>query len=305
MENTEKVFGSFKAQAANSAVTGVKKNDVFMIPPTSLLEEEGFNERDYTDPDVEAQIEAFAQAYQQGQFVPPLVVRIDATTGEFFIVDGHQRRRGALRAIERGTPIEHLVCVPFRGNNVDRVVCMLTSSEGLKLKPLGVARGYLRLLRLGQSVSEIAKGVGRTSQHVESMLVLAEANADVQGLVNSGAVSATTAIETVREHGEKAGDLLAKKLAEAKAQGKTKVKPSAIKQWAPPRKHAVAIYSSVGTLVKQLRLQQRPLFEKLKSDDGQALEDLKGQTVQVDAITLAQLLDAYEHAQALEAKTKD
>ena len=62
--SSEKVFTSFKALAANREMTGVSKDDVFKVPLDMLLEEPGFNPRDYNDPDVEAQVEAFAQAYE-------------------------------------------------------------------------------------------------------------------------------------------------------------------------------------------------------------------------------------------------
>lgn len=292
--STQKVFGSFKAQAANSAETGVKKDDVFKIPPSKLLEEPGFNERDYDDPEVREQIESFAASYAAGAFVPPVVVRIDSASGHFYVVDGHQRRRGALLAIERGTPIEHLVCVPFRGNNIDRVVCQVTSSQGLKLKPVGVAWNYLKLLRFGQSVADIAKSVGRSAPHIQDMLVLAEANADVQNLVNEGAVSATTAIETVRKHGEKAGELLASKLKESQSQGKTKIKPSAIKEWVPPRKVATKIYGSLSEVC-----------ESVKDELGDLMADPKaceGVKIPVDALKLRELVRAYESAEAVKER---
>lgn len=296
----EKVFGSFKAQAANSADTGVKKDDVFKVPVDKLLEEPGFNARDYDDPDVQAQIEIFAQAYANGQHVPPITVRIDPQSGQFYLVDGHQRTRGAKLAISRGAQIVHLVCVPFRGNNVDRVYCMVNSSNGLKLKPVAIARSYLRLINMGQTAADIAKGVQQKVPHVEAMLVLAEANADVQALVDKGAVSATTAIEVVRTHGEKAGELLAQKFSEAKAKGKTKVKPSSLKAWVPPRKMVTSIYSTIEPLCNAL-VNDPAVSEVLASKDITD-ESLEGKTVAVDAKMLRKLILTFGEAEALRLK---
>lgn len=293
---SEKIHGSFKALAGNSQETGVKKTDLYKVPPEKLVEEPGFNERDYNDPDVQAQIEAFAQAYAAGRYVPPLAVRIDSATGDIILVDGHQRRRGALLAIERGTTITHLECLPFRGNDADRVVCMLTSSEGLKLKPVGIARGYLRLLRMGLDVSEIARSVAKTAQHVESMLVLAEANTDVQALVNQGAVSATMAIEVVRKHGDRAGEVLGSKLKEANARGQTKVKPSAIKEWAPPRALATKLYHSVGSALGQIT-QSSEVKQLLADLDTDGAESVAGKTVTVDAGALVELMRLFKEAE--------
>ena len=95
----QKIYGSFKAKAAHGEETGVKKNDIFGILAIQLLEEEGFNERDFNDPEVIAKVEEFAKAYTNGQPVPPWMVRIDSATGNFYIVEGHTRVRGAKLAI--------------------------------------------------------------------------------------------------------------------------------------------------------------------------------------------------------------
>jgi hypothetical protein len=293
----EKLATSFKALAANSAESGVKKTDLYRIPPEKIQEEPGFNARDYSDPDVVAQIEAFADAYGDGRYIPPLIVRIDGVTGDIFVVEGHLRRRGALLAIERGAPLAHLDCTPFRGNDTDRVTVMLTSAQGLPLKPLGIAESYLRLQRMGLNLSEIAKRINRTAAHVESLLLLATANSDVQSMVRNGEVAASTAIEAVRKHGERAGAFLGKKLQEAKSQGKTSVKASAIKEWSPPRKQAISIYKAASELAKAI-----------DADYHDALLEENHGKVLVDASVIAELLKAFHETENLRLKknqTKD
>ena len=68
MTSTEKLATSFKALAANSAETNVKKTDLYRIPPDKLQEEECFNARDYDDAEVIEQIESFADAYSNGRY---------------------------------------------------------------------------------------------------------------------------------------------------------------------------------------------------------------------------------------------
>lgn len=298
---SKKVLGSFKALAANSEETGVKKTDLYKIPPDKIMEESGFNERDYDDPDVKAQIETFAKAYAQGQYVPPLIVRVDQATGTIFLVDGHQRRRGALLAIERGTAISHLECLSFRGNDADRVLCMLNSSEGLKLKPVGIARGYLRLMRMGLDVEEIAKSVSKTTNHVEAMLNLAEASRKVQEMVNQGLVSATTAIEVIKKHGDAAESELQEQLDKAQSAGKSKVTSSTMKEWAPSRKQSVALYQGAQKLVSGLKANPKTavIFEKL----GKINEvDLEGEKVEVDASFLIELMSVFSKLEAAQNK---
>lgn len=198
---------SLKAMAADPSDSQVKKTDLWKVDPRRLTEIDGFNLRDYDDPDVIAQIEAFADAYANGRYVPPLIVWVD-DQGNISPVEGHLRRRGAMLCIERGHDLPFVECVNFKGNDAERVEVMLRSADGLQLKPLNTAFGYLRLHRKNYSNAEIAAKVGRTVARVEQLLLLANANSDVHALVKDGRVSADGAIEAVRLHGEGAGEYL-------------------------------------------------------------------------------------------------
>lgn len=305
MSNVEnKVLGSFKSQAAHGAETGVKKTDMFRVPPQDLLEEEGFNQRDYTTPECVAQIEGFAKAYEAGEFVPPLVVRIDATSGEKFIVEGHQRKRGAMLAISRGFELTHLDCLPFRGNDVDRLVVQARSERGLKLTALGLSNIYLKLHRKGMTNSEISVRMDVSVTQVESMLTLATAPSDVQALVKAGSVAASVAIDAVRKYGEKAGHKLAEKLDEAKARGKTTVKASAVKEWAPPRKVSQSLYTAIDPVYQALA-KDDGLKKFLKKGDDIDPAELEGMTVTIDAASVLALCRNFQVAEQLMRKHAD
>lgn len=298
--SNDKLITSFKALA--SADVGVKKTDLFRIPPLLIQEEEGFNARDYSDPEVIAQIESFASAYENGAFVPPLIVRMDPTTGIVYAVEGHLRRRGALLALERGVELTHLDVVVFRGNDVDRMALMLTSAQGLPLKPLMIANRYLKMTRLGLDAPEIAKRVSRSQNYVEGMLLLATANSDVHKLVTEGSVKATTAIEAVRKYGEGAGKILAEKLDEVQKTGKTTVPASAIKPWMPPRAAVERIYGSLQPMLKSFKSDSLTMIDLL--DENRA-DQLEGKVVTVGATELANLLKAYSHAESIKEKRKE
>ena len=81
MSNVDpKVLTSFKAQAAHGAETGVKKTDMFRVPPQDLYEEEGFNQRDYNSPECVAQIEGFAKAYAASEQTTMFITHARTTT---------------------------------------------------------------------------------------------------------------------------------------------------------------------------------------------------------------------------------
>lgn len=280
---------TLKVLAEDAGIAGVKKTTIFKVDPRLLEEEEGFNLRDYSDPEVIDHIEGFADSYSNGRYVPPLVVRT-SDDGRIIPIEGHCRRRGAMLAIERGAELLFVDCVPFKGNDVERVEVMLRSAEGLKLKPLAIALGYLRLNRMGHQNTEIAKRMRKTASHVEQMLLLANANHDVQQLVREGKVSAYAAIEAIRQHREKAGEFLSGKLGEATERGKSAVTRGAVKEWAPPRKIVTSVIGSIDLVVSKLDKTARRQLAEFESFEP---EQLKGKRIEVDAESFLELVKAH------------
>lgn len=287
---------SLKSLAEDKSVEGVNKTTYFKVDPRLLREEDGFNLRDYDDPEVIEHIEGFADSYTHGRYVPPLVVRTDSE-GNILVIEGHCRRRGALLAIERGAELVSVDTVPFKGNDVERVEVMLRSAEGLKLKPLAVALGYLRLNRMGHSNGEIATRMRKTASHVEQMLLLANADHDVHKLVREGKVAAYAAIEAIRVHREKAGEFLLGKLEEATGRGKTAVTRGAVKGWTPPRKIVTSVIGSVETVVTKLDKGTRRMLAEF---EGLEPAQLEGKKIEVDAASFLELVKA--HGAVAEAK---
>lgn len=282
---------SLKMMAENQGIEGVKKNTIFKVDPRLIAEEENFNLRNYSDPEVIAHIEAFADSYSQGNFVPPLVVRV-TDDGQIYPVEGHCRRRGVMLAIQRGADIPFVDCIQYRGNDAERVELMLRSAEGLRLKPLEMGLGFLRLIRMGHdSKSIVSKMSGKiTANRVEQLVKLAEANHDVHQLVRQGDVSADVAIEAVREHGEKAGPFLIQQLAKAQAAGRKAVTKAVIDGPKIPPRVVTSYVSSTRDAFNAMSAQTRNKLAELMTMDESLLES---KTVGVDATVMVKLLRAY------------
>jgi len=122
-----------------------------------------------------------------------------------------------------GKPVEWIKITPFTGNDAERIARIATSNSQLPLTPLELASVYRELRALNWSNDDIARRVGRGRDHVDRILALADANTDVQQMVARGAVSPTVAVKRVKQHGEKAGEVLAGELEQAKAEGKARV----------------------------------------------------------------------------------
>lgn len=290
---------SLKALAANKDDPDVKKTDLFRVNPRRLLLREDWNLRDYKDPDVVDQIEAFADSYENGRYVPPLIVAM--VNGQPAVVEGHLRTHGALLSITRGTDVPFVDCVPFRGNDNEQIEVMLRSADGLKLKPLAIADGYLRLHRRNYTNEQIAETMRKTPARVEQLLLLAQADHDVRELVRSGKVAADVAIEALREHKNRAGQYLSEKFVEAQSQGKSKVTRSMTRGLSLPPKVLGSVVSSLEAVVSQVlndRATSRLMAQYQSMDPGQ----LKGKRIEVDVAALLELVRAQHAVDELKAK---
>ena len=265
----------------------VKRADAMKVRLEDLHEEPGFNLRAEGE-DLEVSIDALAEFIADGGQIPPLEVRPRADGG-VWIVDGHRRRRAMLKLDAAGRLVRDpagefwVHVVPFTGNDAERVARVITSQEGRKLEPLELAAGYKRLAAFGWSADQIAKKVGKTRQHVDQMLILADAPSAVHAMVKEGAVSAAVAVETVRKHGEESADVLDGELQKAKAAGKAKVTAGTMKGPALPR-------AILDDLVQQAEKfsARLPVEGRVKLDQFHRGEITEG-TVEVDVETLLHL----------------
>lgn len=237
----------------------VRRADAMKVQLEDLHEESGFNLRIEGEA-LEASIDALAEFIASGGQIPALEVRPRAEGG-VWIVDGHRRRRALIKLDKAGrlprTPnkdnpeiLEAWVAVTaFEGSDADRVARIISSQENEKLSPLELAEGYKRLKAFGWTVDQIAKKVGKTRQHVEQVVTVGNANTDVQNLVAAGQVSATTAAQVVRVHGDDAGKVLGAELEKAQAKGKAKVTAGTMRGPSISRPKLEAVHAAAVALL--------------------------------------------------------
>lgn len=264
-----------------------------------IHEQPGFNLREEGE-DLEESVRSLAEYIAAGGTYPPIEIRI-REEGGVWVVDGHRRRRAVLRAIEMGAPLQDkagdvwMNVTAFEGNDVDRAARLLTSNESKTLTDLERANGYKRLASFGLSPSDIAAKVGRSRPHVEQLLMLANANKDVQDLVRGGKVSATSAIETVRKHGEKAGQELGEKVA---ANGGGRVTEGMLKPKALPKTVLAEMEASILYVASSLNRTQRKALALAEKNPEQHAND----PVEIPAGTLLEILNAFNAIEAARLK---
>lgn len=104
----------------------------------------------------------------------------------------------------------------------DLTVGLVISNSGKPLTPYEVGLVCKRLVGYGWEEKQIGKKLCMTTQRVNDLLDLVGAPKAVRDLVADGTVSATQAINTIKQHGPEAGAKLQAGAAIAKAKGKKK-----------------------------------------------------------------------------------
>ncbi|MGP2977723.1 chromosome partitioning protein ParB [Serratia nevei] len=196
---------------------------------------EGFNRR----VDNERYREANEKLYQymlKGGKIPNLEV-VPRDEGGVWVVEGHRRTLTCHRLRDEASkPVEWIKIEPFEGNDVDRIARIRTSNEQLPLTDYEEALLVRDLQNLNLHADKIAEVLHIPRYKVDNALVLLSANYDVHQLVEEGEVDIPLAVQRIKKHGEKAGQVLQNDAEKAKKKGKTKAtKSTAIPQFSATR----------------------------------------------------------------------
>ncbi|MFM0608696.1 hypothetical protein PQR05_29620 [Paraburkholderia sediminicola] len=245
MKIRETDLGSLKkAKESGRDDIDLTKVVIYGVHPSDLEIEPGWNERDLTTERARAHIESIKETLRNGGTIPPLKVRVSGK--HVYVRDGHCRLTSVRELIEEGLDIRRVMVEEAKGNDADDVAMMVTSSQGLMLTRLEQGRAAKRLVNFGWTPKEVAARVGQSTTYIEQNLMLANANSDVHLLLQSGSVPPKVALDAIRQHGDKAGAVLADRLLKANANGKTKLTQSAIVGRALPRRVAKQVTEAVA-----------------------------------------------------------
>ena len=206
---------------------GAGSSDLWKVPMDQLHILEGFNVRTHGE-EHRAHIAALTESILQNGFYAnhPLAGYVAEKNGKqiIFLTDGHCRLEAAAEAVRLGAEIKALpVVVSPKGTSVeDLTVGLVTNNSGHPLTQYEIGIVCKRLVGFGWDEKEIGKRLGMPASRIRDLLDLVGAPASVRDAVADGAVSATQAISTIKQHGAKAGEVLQAGIAQAKAKGKKK-----------------------------------------------------------------------------------
>jgi ParB family chromosome partitioning protein len=217
---TTRRYPSLKAASEdkdNAAIT--KSVTTFLADPREIVVEDGFNGR----PINPVHVAKLKLARHNGAKMPPCV--IEMVNNRMVMRDGHHRLYDVMEDIRDGIDIKGIQVIEFKGNDAQRIMLMIGSQGGLPMSPLELGVQYAKLRDgCGWTFKQIADGAGMSEQHVRDCVAFTqEANSDVQAAVARGEIKGTTARQLVKQHGDKAGEVIAAALVTAKMSGRDHV----------------------------------------------------------------------------------
>jgi len=202
----------------------VKKVDGFRARLDDIKIVDGFNVRT-DDDELREHVQSIVGALIAGQPVPPVEVWVNPDTGEMELVDGHCR----IAAYRQYADIEptfdgYVSVLKFDGSRGERKLRTVSSNSQLKLKPIEIGRAFLAARdEEGMTRQQIAETAQRSLAHVDQMILLASAPAEVIQAVERNEISATEAIKLQRDHRENSAAVLDERREIAKAAGKERI----------------------------------------------------------------------------------
>lgn len=209
--NIELVAGNVKAAMKDA---GASSSDLWKVEPSQLRILPDFNCRVQNDA-YTARVRKIADSIKANGYYPdkPLSGFVAKEDGAdvIYVTGGHRRHAAVHLAIEEGAEIATVpVIVKAKGTSMeDLTVDLIVGNDGEPLSTYEQAVVCKRLVGFGWDSKEIARRVGYASaQYVDGLLSLAAAPVAVRKMVMEEVVSATTAIEAIKKHGNKAQEVL-------------------------------------------------------------------------------------------------
>lgn len=265
------------AKTSGIASIAQGRSDMHRVDPRQLYVKSGWNSRDLTDPTNIEHIDMLAKSIAEIGVKKPLVVYWE--DGKAYVSDGHCRLMAAIRAIEvynaeiKTVPV---ITDDRYANEADRIFGQIVHNQGKPFSQLEQAKVFKKLVDLGWQQGDIAKKAGVSPGRVSQILELLTMPEGVKSMVVNGNVSATMAMQTVKSVGTQAEQALKKGLEQAKAEGKTKIKPAHLEGASEPKKQLKTVvvdafeYSDVDDTAEEFVVIKMPYeqWEKLREAAG-------------------------------------
>jgi len=174
-----------------------------ILDPNIIQESNGFNIRDMDSDSTQQHIRKMADVIKENgnEMFPP--IRIFQEGEQLFVMEGWCRRRAHILAMEEGAPIKGILCLsPTKKKPEEIILNILSSNDGLPLTAIEKAKAVKKLQSFLWTPADIAKKTGWSISTVNNLVLLSDVPNEIAEMIKTGQISATLAINTMRERGK-------------------------------------------------------------------------------------------------------
>jgi ParB-like chromosome segregation protein Spo0J len=260
-----------------------KKKEHLAVSLDKVFVREGFNPRDMKKPKTLEKIARLKEAYLAGRHVP--MIEVSLVKNRLEIVEGEGRYTAACQAhaemVANGLPgIVEFHVIWFEGNDAEKTLAAITSSDSEKLLPIEICDHVVKLFRFGWDSAKIEASLGYSRQWVDTLLYMAKLPELIKQAIRHDKISSDVAIALYKKHDEDAVEII-----QAMIDGSgVKVTAKSLPKKVSP---AVAAYPHVKTIATCL-----PKFD-MATDE---LVDDQEYTLKLTGKTFRALLELQKHA---------
>lgn len=272
------IKGAMKAANASS-------RDLWIVQRSAIRVIENFNVRIHNQA-LKDHIRGLANSMKLEGFKPehPLAGYVSNEDGALviYLTDGHNRLDAFDLAVSEGAEMSELpMVISSKGRSMEDItVGLVTSNTGKPLDPLEKAFVCKRLTQFNWDSKRIAERLGFSAiTYVDDLLMLAGSPIDVIQMVSEEKVSAATAIQMLKQHGNKAPQMLQEGLERAKTQGKAKLTKRFTTD--PGMKFVTRSAPTLFTTVKEISAD--PAFQQLEPNLREKVETLMKEIADLQA----------------------
>lgn len=171
-------YASLNAMAKKKS-NGVVRKETVAIPPSMIeilpnhnIRGVGLTQDEYWNQEhIVEYVDKIAHSYTSGVYVPPIVVKFDRDNQKVYVMDGHHRYKGLMKAIEDGADIQRVEVVESKGDETQQQVLMLMSGNSLELSHVEKAEVIARLInRYGHTIQEVSDTIKKSTTYIKDML---------------------------------------------------------------------------------------------------------------------------------------
>ena len=283
--------------ASKNGISGIKvgRSDLWKLDPRHITVKDGWNQRDFDDPDNIAHVQELKASIKEVGVKEPLTVVMEGDVP--FLTNGECRLRAIMELIKDGVDIKSVPVQtePRSASAADRVASQLIRNSGKGFTPLEMAGVVAQLDGHGWTDKEIASKAGLVPERIAGLKFLNQATADIRKLIQGGKISATMAEKEIRKVGpEEAEKTLLAAVSEAEGQGKAKAGPRHVKATKKTDSGGTASADTTEPKKTKVNADYQALFMELLDAIGDETvdEDTVSAEMQIDKVRWDAILKA-------------